>query len=64
MRYVDAGYVIALGALALYAVVLLLRHRRLERAAARRTAAPGLAAEHGSVRADDASGASARGVRR
>lgn len=33
MRYVDAGYVIALAVLALYAAVLVLRRRRLERAA-------------------------------
>jgi len=34
MRYVDAGYAIALGVLALYAASLLLRRRRLSRAAA------------------------------
>lgn len=34
MRYVDAGYTIALFALALYAVTLVLRRRRLTRAAA------------------------------
>jgi uncharacterized protein (TIGR03382 family) len=33
MSYVDAGYAIALSVLALYAAVLLLRRRRLERAA-------------------------------
>ena len=33
MRYVDAGYVIALGALALYAMALVVRRRRAERAA-------------------------------
>ncbi len=32
MRYVDAGYAICLGALALYAAGLVLRRRRLERA--------------------------------
>ncbi len=31
MRYVDAGYAIALGALVLYATSLVLRRRRLER---------------------------------
>ena len=35
MSYVDAGYGIALGVLALYAAVLLVRWRRLERLAAR-----------------------------
>ena len=35
MSYVDAGYAIALGVLALYSLSLLLRHRRLERADAR-----------------------------
>jgi len=34
VRYVDAGYVIGLGGVALYAVTLALRRRRLERAAA------------------------------
>jgi hypothetical protein len=33
MRYVDAGYAIALGTLAVYAVGLVLRRRRWERAA-------------------------------
>ncbi|MDA8315529.1 MAG: hypothetical protein M0010_10210 [Actinomycetota bacterium] len=35
MSYVDAGYAIALSVLALYSLSLLLRRRRLERAAAR-----------------------------
>ncbi|HVC14775.1 MAG TPA: hypothetical protein VND62_07935 [Acidimicrobiales bacterium] len=35
MSYVDAGYVIALLALALYACSLLVRRRRLEQAAGR-----------------------------
>ncbi|MDA8076600.1 MAG: hypothetical protein M0Z40_15485 [Actinomycetota bacterium] len=35
MSYVDAGYAIALGVLALYSLSLLLRRRRLERAASR-----------------------------
>lgn len=35
MRYIDAAYIIALSAMALYSVSLLWRHRRLERAAAR-----------------------------
>lgn len=35
MSYVDAGYTIALGSMALYAVSLVLRRRRLERAADR-----------------------------
>ncbi len=61
MRYVDAGYAIALVVLALYALSLLARRRRLERAASR-----GLAAEavsrggasrvregHDTVRGDD-----------
>lgn len=43
MTYVDAGYAIALSVLALYALSLILRARRLERAAgaadARRTGA-------------------------
>lgn len=34
MRYVDAGYAICLTVLFLYAVGLVLRHRRLTRAAA------------------------------
>ena len=34
MSYVDAGYAIALGTLAVYAVALVLRRRRLERALA------------------------------
>lgn len=33
MRYVDAGYVIALSVLALYALSLVVRHRRLSRSA-------------------------------
>ena len=33
MRYVDAGYVIGLGGVVLYAVTLAVRRRRLERAA-------------------------------
>jgi len=33
VRYVDAGYIIALSVLFVYAVSLVLRHRRLERAA-------------------------------
>jgi hypothetical protein len=33
LRYVDAGYAICLGALALYAAGLAFRRRRLERAA-------------------------------
>ena len=32
MSYVDAGYAIALGSLFVYAVALVLRRRRLERA--------------------------------
>ena len=61
MRYVDAGYAIALAVLALYALSLIARRRRLERAVSR-----GLAAEaasrggasrvtdgHGTVRGDD-----------
>lgn len=35
MKYVDAGYAIGLGSLALYAVSLVLRRRHAERAAAR-----------------------------
>ncbi len=35
MSYVDAGYAIALATLALYALSLLLRRRRLEALAAR-----------------------------
>lgn len=35
MSYVDAGYVIALVALALYSLTLIARRRRLERAAGR-----------------------------
>jgi uncharacterized protein (TIGR03382 family) len=64
MSYVDAGYAIALVVLALYAVSLLSRRRRLERAVARgaggRDAATldGTAPEHvgghDTVRADDA----------
>lgn len=34
MKYVDAGYIIGLGVLFLYALSLLARRRRLERAAA------------------------------
>lgn len=34
MSYVDAGYAICLGVLALYGAGLVLRRRRLERAAA------------------------------
>lgn len=45
MRYVDAGYVIALAVLALYAVSLIARRRRLERAAARGVPGQGVAAE-------------------
>ncbi len=37
MRYVDAGYVVVLGALFLYAVQLAWRRRRLTRAVARVT---------------------------
>lgn len=33
MRYVDAGYIIALSVLFAYAISLVLRHRRLDRAA-------------------------------
>jgi len=33
VRYVDAGYVIGLGGVFLYAVTLAVRRRRLERAA-------------------------------
>lgn len=33
MRYIDAGYAIALGTLAAYAVLLVRRRRRLERVA-------------------------------
>jgi hypothetical protein len=35
VRYIDAGYAIALGVLAVYAVVLVRRRHRLERAASR-----------------------------
>ena len=34
MRYIDAGYAVALATLATYAVSLVLRRRRLERLAA------------------------------
>lgn len=40
MSYVDAGYTIVLVVLGLYAVSLLARRRRLERAAARGAPAP------------------------
>ncbi|MGH8989144.1 MAG: hypothetical protein ACRDXC_11220 [Acidimicrobiales bacterium] len=56
MRYVDAGYVIALGVLALYALSLLARRRRLERAAARGSSASATArdvAAPGTVDAHD-----------
>lgn len=43
MRYVDAGYAIALVVLALYAASLLLRRRRLARAAATAARDSGLA---------------------
>ncbi len=36
MKYVDAGYVVALSSLALYAGGLLVRRRRLERLVGRR----------------------------
>ena len=35
MSYVDAGYAVALGALALYAASLVVRWRRLERTSAK-----------------------------
>ncbi len=38
MKYIDAGYVVALGSLALYAGWLVTRRRRLEAAVARRRA--------------------------
>lgn len=47
MSYVDAGYVIVLSVLALYAVGLLLRRRRLTRAAARTSGPPGAGHESG-----------------
>ncbi len=59
MRYVDAGYVIALGVLALYALSLLARRRRLERAATR-----GVTRGHEAVRVDGPSGPSVREPRR
>ncbi len=34
MSYIDAGYIVALGVLAVYGVTLALRRRRLERAVA------------------------------
>lgn len=47
MRYVDAGYAIGLGSIALYAVSLFWRRRRLERAVGRLSeqSAPLLGAE-------------------
>ena len=36
MRYIDAGYAVALGVLVAYGAGLLLRRTRLERVAARR----------------------------
>jgi hypothetical protein len=36
VKYVDAGYVVALSSLTLYALGLLVRRRRLERQAGRR----------------------------
>jgi uncharacterized protein (TIGR03382 family) len=63
VRYVDAGYAIALAVLALYALSLLARRRRLERAASREFAAEaasrGCASRategHDTVREDDES---------
>ncbi len=60
MRYVDAGYAIALVALALYALSLLARRRRLERAAGRGLDATGdtsrgTTGEHETVRVHDSS---------
>ena len=63
MRYVDAGYAIALVVLALYALSLLARRRRLERAvsqglaseAAGRKGASGVAEGHDTARGDDES---------
>jgi len=40
MRYIDAGYVVALSVLSWYAAVLWRRWRGLERAAARRVEPP------------------------
>jgi hypothetical protein len=42
VRYIDAGYIIALISLALYAVWLVYRRRRLEAAVARRGPGPGV----------------------
>jgi hypothetical protein len=65
VRYVDAGYVIALVVLALYALSLIARRRRVERAAARGgtgqsvaavdVTARGVTRGHDTVRGDDAS---------
>ena len=51
MSYVDAGYAIALGVLAFYALALVVRRRRVERAA-RAWAGPD--PEAGGVGTDDA----------
>lgn len=40
MSYVDAGYAIALGTLAVYAVTLVMRRRRLERSVRRLESPP------------------------
>ncbi len=58
MRYVDAGYVIALSVLALYALSLFVRRRRLERAATR-----GVTRGHDAVRVDGPTGSSVPSVR-
>jgi len=42
VKYVDAGYAIALSALALYAVLLVVRRRRLERAVITASPDPGV----------------------
>ncbi len=68
MRYVDAGYAIALAVLALYALSLLARRRRLERAASRSLAAEAagrggasrVPGGHETVRGDDASAHASR----
>jgi len=59
VRYVDAGYAIALVVLALYAVSLFARRRRLERVAERAVTERGSAgrsvtAGHDTVRAEGA----------
>ena len=68
MSYVDAGYAIALAVLALYALSLLARRRRLERAASRslaagavnRLGASRVPGGHETVRGDDASAHASR----